>query len=355
MSIKSFKIIVAAVLVSTSCSGDAALKAAESEVAPRSEASSEVYVPVSIQHIERSDAHIAARVQALSELIVGEDIDQSWMAEAVWAETPSWGRPIPGRPNLSVFYDRANDDLLVLNDALTDGVPEFVQAIQSALTQGDEQELLEWSGYRDVGIGPESARDALANCIHALGDLGVIDETEFEVGEAHLGEQISGMGNSTASVEWIDEYRFYLNRKVNGIDVFGAGLNIGIHRDGDVSSIRVADLAIAKAPDGIEFGVKERVVSAEQIEAKLHGALPEGVLERKVQREMVAYVLPRGETSSVVYPLHVAMFSDVHASPNGPVPSRRLTRGFPITEVGGAVVELGPIPNPTPSEAGDPR
>jgi hypothetical protein len=67
------------------------------------------------------------------------------------------------------------------------------------------------------------------------------------------------------------EYQYTMNRVMDGLEVIDAGVRIGIHRDGEVSSIRVTDVEIASvsaSPSDVVTmsAARESLVAAERDE-----------------------------------------------------------------------------------------
>lgn len=143
--------------------------------------------------------------------------------------------PFPdAAPGVVVFYHPWEDDLMVMD----------VQRLRTmpATNHGPEPIV------PDEGIGRAAARRAMLDAVAALRGVGVLPEGHSPA-SAHLGlwREHESRGPDRRA-EWVVEYQYTMNRVVDGLEVIDAGVRIGIHRDGEVSSIRLTDVEIITRP-----------------------------------------------------------------------------------------------------------
>jgi hypothetical protein len=74
--------------------------------------------------------------------------------------------------------------LLVLNEALMNGLPEAAGPLQDALMEGDQELFEELAAAGKIsGIGAVEARRRLQDCLRELDERGLIDDAQFDADE----------------------------------------------------------------------------------------------------------------------------------------------------------------------------
>lgn len=166
--------------------------------------------------------------------------------------------PLPdAAPEVVVIYHSWEDDLMVMD----------VQRLRTmpATSHGAEPIV------PDEGIGRAAAHRTMLDALAALRGSGVLLEG-YSPASAHVGRwrEHESRGPDLRA-EWVVEYQYTMNRIVDGLDVIDAGIRIGIHRDGEISSIRVTDVEIttvaASSSDVVTTSMaRESLIAAEREE-----------------------------------------------------------------------------------------
>lgn len=189
--------------------------------------------------------------------------------------------PLPGAaPGVVVMYHPWEDDLMVMD----------VQQLRTrpALRLGAKPVV------PDDGMGQAAARRSMSDVLAMLARRGVLP-SGYSPASARLGiwREYESRGPDRVA-EWVVEYQYTMNRVVDGLEVVDAGVRIGIHRDGGVSSIRVTDVDITPVPIPASrpvtvFDARKLVIAAER------SKLPEALVV--IERERLGVLLgPNQET-----------------------------------------------------------
>jgi hypothetical protein len=239
-----------------------------------------------LTRIERSPDDIMARARSVLTLFSSAQPDDERLER--WAEkvvsTPHemlQFHPLPdAAPGVVVMYHPWEDDLMVMD----------VQQLQMTPTLDHGAEPV----VPDEGIGEIAARSAMFDALATLERAGVLP-SGYSAASARLGvwreRESRGLDHLA---EWIVEYQLTMNRIVDGLEVIDAGVRIGIHRSGGLSSIRVTDVEITPVSTTPSQSVtvseaREALVAAE------HGRFPDASLV--IERERLGLLLgPRQET-----------------------------------------------------------
>lgn len=193
-----------------------------------------------LTRIDRSSADLVTRVRAVLTLFSTAEPDaerlERWAVRTLGNPSKTLQvHPFPdAAPGVVVFYHPWEDDLMVMD----------VQRLRTmpATNHGPEPIV------PDEGIGRAAARRAMLDAVAALRGVGVLPEGHSPA-SAHLGlwREHESRGPDRRA-EWVVEYQYTMNRVVDGLEVIDAGVRIGIHRDGEVSSIRLTDVEIITRP-----------------------------------------------------------------------------------------------------------
>ncbi len=189
---------------------------------------------------------------------------------------PDW------KPSLKLSYRPVNDDLLLINSDVTRDTASQVDIGERAAE----------------GLFRAAFQKALAN--------GTISGTGLDVDNPRRSKIMQGEGVSgQLPVERVKEYIFTVNRKINGIEVFDAGVEISVHRNGRLARIKafgpsvVSSLGLNGAErvtgQGYEFA---QTVTHEQTEARVRAEYPNA----QVKALGLRYWLPEPGVKDVVAP-----------------------------------------------------
>jgi hypothetical protein len=186
--------------------------------------------------------------------------------------------PDPNRPGLVISYHPAEDDLMIMDLALLRSVPDAEQ--RPAPIQVD------------LGVGEQAAQEVMRATVDAMSDAGALPNGYHpERARVAVLRERQGAMDQSRTAEWITEYQFTMNRVVDGIEVVDAGLRLGVHRDGGVSSLRVTDVRIT--PLGTSQAVDLDVAEArEMLVRAVQAKYPAATI--RVIRERIAIVLDPG-------------------------------------------------------------
>lgn len=172
--------------------------------------------------------------------------------------------PLPdAAPGVVVMYHPWEDDLMVMDVQRLRMMPALSHRAKPVVP--------------DEGIGQGAARRTMADVLATLGRRGVLPDG-YSPTSARLGiwrERESRGPDQVA--EWVVEYQYTMNRIMDGLEVIDAGVRIGIHRDGGVSSIRMTDVDIASIPVS-PSGMVTVSEAREALVAAERGELPEALV-----------------------------------------------------------------------------
>jgi hypothetical protein len=242
----------------------------------------------------RSKAEIRTRVQTVAQAITLTNVSISKAADI----GTTWSKPLNGSA-LDVWYD-AESDVLQINDT-------------AAL------------GSREVTLGGEqAAKDEMKRFVHDLASAGLIKEGQYDLASAVTGHHKRMMGNRETKevAQRVVEYRYFIPRKLNGIEVANAAIMIGIAPSGKRSSIRIGGVEVDSIQDGVEErpsatgGVSTRTVSATELDSKFSAHVAKG-RPTHTSFKGVMYMLPPGAKDAVVEPKMVYSYTTSQESPDG--------------------------------------
>ena len=100
-------------------------------------------------------------------------------------------------------------------------------------------------------VDEATARDLMKDAVGRLVAAGVVRAQDYDPAGASLAWRKVGGGRMDESVvDKILEYRFTLLRQINGVPFVNAGIRVGVHRAGKVSSLRVGGAEVLSARQG---------------------------------------------------------------------------------------------------------
>ena len=217
-----------------------------------------------IQRISRTQSQIVAdanaTVAALSSVITLDQAKLTAWAARIVADPDEtvWGRFVDGDPHIAIGFKARENDLTILNTYYLDQMPTSFPV----------------SGSEDVG---ETAATALMEGI--VDDLVAASVLPFDPdpSTARVGYMREGQRDASGVEQsWTTEYRFTMNRIEGDLVLPDAGITIGVHRRGIVSSVRIASLAFSR---DARASLTHTMSSAQQqLEADLAASYPTGTV-----------------------------------------------------------------------------
>lgn len=244
-----------------------------------------------VKRHDRSPEEVVARAKAFLGIFGADGFDDPKLLQ--WAKASlrdPTGRlqvhPVEDRPGLVISYNASADDLMLMDLTLLRSVPELEQTAPPVEV--------------DVGIGEVRARETMEELVSALiADEILPDGYHPELARVGTWRDIRRSKDGSRAAEWVTEYQFTMNRVVGGVEFIDAGVRLGIHRDGRVSSIRVTDAQITPVGTPTPMLVDISAARRAFIDAESRKN-PEASV--RVIRERVAVVLDLDASEEVMEP-----------------------------------------------------
>ncbi len=286
---------------------------------------------------QRTDLELIDRATEVLQLFSSKTPDAALLEEwarTVLAQAPErWLKvhPLPdSEPGLVVMYQPLNDDLIVM-DLIQLHRPPWPP------TLGPEPVVPE------EGVGELYARDVMRVTVLDLEARGVIPDG-FSTSTAELGVYREKARAGSESAAWNMEYQWTMNRVVDDIQVIDAGIRIGIHHEGRVSSIRITDVLVALVPGSSSPIVHDTVSARELLTDKLTAQYPSASIH--IEQERVAIILDANQSSAILTPSLLFNYSlgFLDTSSGTLSSSRQQLTSIPLT--GGDGHNVFPIPGP---------
>jgi hypothetical protein len=186
-----------------------------------------------------------------------------------------------GSTGLQFSYRGDNDRRLVIDEGVTSNM---------ALTD----------------IGGDAARKRFISAFGSAVRSGVVGATGLNPDDARSSKIVQGEGMSgQAPIERISEYIFTVPRVINGIEVFDAGIELSVHRTGQLARVQVFGPSVASTvtttgveiPDASSYSFT-RSVSQADLESRAAAEYPGS----EIHSIGVRYWLPPEVTDAVVEP-----------------------------------------------------
>ncbi len=279
-----------------------------------------------VKRLRRTDTELAERAREILSLFSAAEpsvqLLESWSRTSLAQDPKRWLQvhPLPEKaPGLVVMYQPLNDDLIVMDLELLHR-PPWPPVL------GPEPVIPE------VGIGEAAAQIEMEDTVTKLEELGVIP-LGFAPSSAEIGTYREKVQNGTESAAWIMEYQWTMNRVVDGVEVVDAGIRIGVHHEGRVSTIRVTDVEITEVVGSEEPVVNDadraRQLFLDAVRAQ-HGAAAV-----HIEEERVAVVLDPDQSNATLSPGVLFNYSLRFTDPStgDASVSRQQLTSVPLTEV----------------------
>jgi hypothetical protein len=282
----------------------------------------------------------AARARALAEMLVGRSLPSAPVEMALKSaksDSAGWTRPFSDVPDIIIRYTPQADDTRVLNLELT-------------------------SDPFGMDIGEDLAREAMQTYFRRLAERGLIDPSHYDLKKVRAGHTRSASGSKLGSerLEWVEEYRFTLLRQLNGIDVANAGITIGVHPTGQLSSVRLGGVEVESVGEGdsesptAQGGTREVLVSKSEIANRFNAEVPFNA-HAQVSNERLMYVMPEEAREAVVEPMYVYTYSLEVDLGGATSISRKKTVGYSLTAPFKPPTDFLPPGAPEPHVAQPPK
>ena len=188
-------------------------------------------------------------------------------------------------------------------------------------------------------IDEATARSLMKEAVGRLVAAGLVRAEDYDPTGASLAWRRIGEGRKDENVvDKILEYRFSLLRQINGVPFANAGIRVGVHRTGTVSSLRVGGAEILsvrqgglETPTDARGGVVTRVVARADIALRFGQEFPNA----KIWTQGLMYAMRDDVEEDVIEPKEHFLFTRVSESPDGTkvfAPGERVS--YSTTEVG---------------------
>jgi len=205
-------------------------------------------------------------------------------------------------------------------------------------------------------VGEATARKVFLAGFASLLASGAVERAGLNAGTARLSALMQGEGVSgQAPRERLKEYSYSVPRTINGVEVFDAGVEISVHRNGKVARVKAFGPTVLSTlqPDGTEVPTAAG--------ASFVQAVPQATADARIKAEYpkatvkaigLRYWMPEGVARAVIAPRHMYLVVPT-ANINGQKIKGRAFYVAYSTEDAAAAAAVWP--NPTPDAKGDPR
>lgn len=257
--------------------------------------------------------------------VSGKSIDGLIQAAAVQKQGAGVHGTLPQDADIAVSYHAGAERVSAINQAVTrDTLSTANVGLDNAFKtfRGAMADLVRRKAVDPRGLDPE----------HPV------------LGKIVQGEAMSGQ----AAVERIKEYIFTLPRRINGIEVFGAGLEVSVHRNGKIARVKTYGPSVDStvASDGLEVPGPNgyylaQIIDASATDARVHADYP----GHRIEAKGVQYFWPTEAGSAVVEPQQVYMVNSVATSDGVTVNGRAFYVAYSMANQI-ATPRIWPAPNP---------
>lgn len=176
--------------------------------------------------------------------------------------------------NLTVSHLGSNNNLDVLDETVT----------------GDTEST--------VDVGVDAAKKLFLTRFDALVSNGAIDSGGLKVAAAKLFPLMQGEGmTGQPSVERVKEYIYSVPRVLDGVEVFGSGVEVSIHRNGKVARVRSFGPIVSPQSPTPAYTFSQAVPST-AADARVKAEYPDA----EIKPIGLRYWLPEGAAEQVLAP-----------------------------------------------------
>jgi hypothetical protein len=254
----------------------------------------------------RTTDEISKRVVTFLQMIAGKSIEHGAVRKTL-SDPENIGRWIsllPDEPEIMVKVVEEYDEIRVINPELAD------TPVKNA-------------------IGEKEAIAISAKHIEQMARAGLLNGLNYDTRNSQVGRLVIGEGSldGKEKSEQVTEYRITVRPDINGIELANAGVRIGVHVSGKLSSIRVG---------GVSANMKTtkrivRKVQEEEAEKKFAKLIPAGA-RPAIAWSRIMYAMPDGVRKALIEPQLIYSYSLQSKSDGVQLVSRRKTVGISLTD-----------------------
>lgn len=307
-------------------------------IAATPSASAPLY-PQELFWAERSPEQVTDRAQAMIEVLLQKPVQVAGLRDAMTAQgaEPQWLQAIADSPDIYVKHFPAYDELRVINTAL--------------------------SKQREVShdVGEAEAVQLAKRAVLQLAKRGLLNAKQYQLDTPHVGYQRVGAGtpNGGELYSRVVEYRVTFNRQINGIEVANAGVRLGVHATGALTSIRLGGVSVrSRLQNGMELpnsgmAAATRRVSDAQLSKRFEADVPRGA-DANIAHARLMYVMPEDVRKANVMPMQVYSFALAQDVAGETIHSRRQLVGYSVIDAAAPAVQLTAT-HPAGKDPGDKR
>lgn len=287
-----------------------------------------------VTRLRRTPSELAQRARDITAMFHPARPDPArllrWATIALDQEAQRWMQvhPLPVQaPGLVVMYQPLYDDFMIMDLELLHATPDPHFGPEPV--------------EPDFGIGEAASRLVMEGVVADLERRG-ITASGFSPASGRLGVFRERQRSEKGVAEWVMEYQWTMNRTIDGVEFVDAGIRVGIHRSGQLSSLRITDVGIE--PDGRADAIAFDAHEAREIFIMAEKARhPSASIH--VERERVAIVLDPDDDTALLEPTllfnYALRFEDVETGTASA--SRQMLTTVSLTS--GAVHRVFPIPS----------
>jgi hypothetical protein len=222
----------------------------------------------------------------------------------------------------------------------------------------DSLQMLDETVTRDTGssldVGPSATGATFLSVFKSLVASGAVTSTGLDPASANLAKLMQGEGASGQSpLERVKEYVYRVPRMLNGIEVFGAGVDVSVHRNGKLARVKLYGPTVHShvAADGTETPTAAG--------ATFTAALGQAAADKRANADYpnaalksigLRYWLPEGAAQAVVAPAYLYLVTPVATLNGEQVKARGFYVGYSTRDAGGAPTVW---PHAAPNAKGD--
>jgi hypothetical protein len=282
-----------------------------------------------LKDIQLNAQELESRVKTLTGLMV-KDRDLSAFTRdgldvALEQKETLFAKPFQNAPDVFVSYNPERNKLTIENEDLT--TPEL-------------DEIPEYEANPD-GIGETNARSIMESFLNELDASRMISKSNYDAKDVRVAYYKTGrgpVGKPEEQTMWIDEYLFTLDKKIDGIRVYGDYIRIGVHRTGEVSSLRIAEMDISESAQPRVT----RAVSTDDVINKFYSEIPWDS-EAVILENQIAYVKQETDNEAVVEPVQLIRYTlQTPTKDGGTIASEVITKGYSLVSPQISSVDYSP-------------
>lgn len=251
---------------------------------------------VTLSRHQRTPQSLATYASKVVGAITGETAPSSqalsWASDALQMESfqTHRGTPFAGFPAIEVRYSAHFDSLDVRNKEIRN--PSSAALKSRAANAGP-----------DLGVGAEVARSKADGLLAAMRSVGAIADEPYVFGGLHRAKRTLHSKSTETSHSEVLDFTFVYHRSVERLSVINSDIKIAVHRDGQISRVRINDVQVSLTSDTKTKISDEEGFSVLESQALAALAPTEGNYEVALHEKQVGYFLPADESTNTVGPV----------------------------------------------------